>query len=96
MRALTPEHDGVKTEDEESILPEGASLTPALGVESTRAGLAEVLDSTASVGVSLGSKRALAEVAAVLVDALGSGSTGIALAFIQVHTLEEQLELRYY
>ena len=41
----------------------------------------------------LGSKCTLAEVTAVLVDALGSGSTGIALTFIQVHTLEEELEL---
>ena len=78
---------------EDRILPKCASLTPALGVESTWACLAEVRDPTASVGISLGSKCTLAEVTAVLVDALGSGSTGIAVTFIQVHTLEEELEL---
>ena len=78
---------------EDRILPKCASLTPALGVESTRAGLAEVGDHTASVGISLGSKRTLAEVTAVLVDAPGYGSTRIALTFIQVQTLEEKVEL---
>ena len=93
MWALAPEHDVVRGKTEEIISPKSASLTPALGVESTWAGLAEVRDPTASVGVSLGSKRTLAEVTAVLVDALGSGSTRIALTFIQVYTLEEEFEL---
>ena len=50
-----------------------------------------VEDSTSGVRVSLGPGGALAEVAAVLVDAFGSGATGIALAFVQVNTLENFL-----
>ena len=68
--------------------PVGAPLTMAACIESTGAGLAEVEDTTPSVGVSLGTHRALAEVASVLVDALGSRSAGVTLTFVQVKALQ--------
>ena len=68
--------------------PVGAPLTMAARVEPTGAGLAEVEDPTPCVGVSLGAHGALAEVASVLVDALGSRPAWATLAFVQVKALQ--------
>lgn len=69
-----------------TLAPEVASLAVTAGVETTRTGLAEVEESTASVGISLGPGGTLAEEAPVLVDALGSGPAGVAQAFIEIDT----------
>ena len=43
-----------------------------------------------SYHVNLLTWRTLAEKPSVLIDTLGSGSTGVAQTFIEVHTLEER------
>ena len=68
----------------------GASLIEAAGVEATGIVLTLVQGATVGVGITSGSCRTLAEKPSVLIDTLGSGSTGVAQTFIEVHTLEER------
>ena len=59
----------------------------AAGPHPARVVLALVEGATVGVGVAPGAGRALADVAAVLVDTPGSGSAGVTQTLIEVHTL---------
>ena len=62
----------------------------AAGPHPARVVLALVEGAAVGVGVAPGAGRALADVAAVLVDTPGSGSAGVTQTLIEVHTLERK------
>ena len=64
----------------------------ASSIESAWAGLTEVEDSTASVRISFGSGRTLADISSILVDALSSGAAWVAQTLVQVDTLQDKIE----
>lgn len=63
-----------------------SSFTVASSIKSAGAGLTEVEDSTAGVRISFGSRRTLADISSILVDALRSGATWVAQTLVQVDT----------
>ena len=60
----------------------------AAGPHPARVVLTLVEGAAVGVGVAPGAGRALADVAAVLVDTPGSGSAGVTQTLIEVHTLQ--------
>ena len=68
----------------------------AAGAHPARVVLALVEGAAVGVGVAPGAGRTLADVAAVLVDAPGSSSAGVAQTLIEVHTLEWKRKYYYY
>ena len=65
----------------------GGAVVVAAGPHPARVVLALVEGAAVGVGVAPGAGRALADVAAVLVDTPGSGSAGVTQTLIEVHTL---------
>ena len=66
----------------------GGAVIVAAGPHPARVVLALVEGAAVGVGVAPGAGRTLADVAAVLVDAPGSSSAGVAQTLIEVHTLQ--------
>ena len=66
----------------------GGAVIVAAGAHPARVVLALVEGAAVGVGVAPGAGRTLADVAAVLVDAPGSSSAGVAQTLIEVHTLQ--------
>ena len=65
----------------------------ASSIESAGAGLTEVEDSTASVRISFGSRRTLADISSILVDTLCSGATWVAQTLVQVDALQRHFRI---